>query len=342
MHALKSPQLSDKDVAIAFYEERYSRGYMVDWPIEKKKRIREIIEALDLPSQGKALDFGCGNGVLTEVIRQALPPAWRVYGADVSRTAIANATRQYSNCSFGVLGDHQLRGKKFDLLVSHHVLEHVSDLRQSLAEINSHLNDHSTILHILPCGNHDSFEHRICLLRRDGIDSEQEGRFFFEDEGHVRRLTTEQLKNLYGSHGFVLERDYYSNQRDGAINWITQSRPSFILMLTESTSAIDDAAICQLRTLRHRLLLLWCLRFPASFVDRTLKKQHKTARDYVGLVIGTILYLFSKPVDAYLKYKASDEWNKYHAARNGSEMYIVFRKSWATTSIVKSSQEPGK
>jgi hypothetical protein len=62
----------------------------------------------------------------------------------------------------------------------------------------------SAMLHILPCGNEGSFEHNVCLLRKDGINPELEGRFFFEDEGHVRRLTTEQLSALCAKMGFVL------------------------------------------------------------------------------------------------------------------------------------------
>ena len=56
-----------------FYDNWYASGYMDEWPADKKERIFEIITALNLPETGEALDYGCGNGVFTEVIKKALP-----------------------------------------------------------------------------------------------------------------------------------------------------------------------------------------------------------------------------------------------------------------------------
>ena len=42
-----------------FYEESYKKGYMDEWPSKKKQRLIEIIEGLQLPEKGDALDFGC-------------------------------------------------------------------------------------------------------------------------------------------------------------------------------------------------------------------------------------------------------------------------------------------
>lgn len=50
--------------SIEFYDDRYCKGYMKEWPVEKKERVLEIIKSLNLPKTGNALDFGCGgNGV---------------------------------------------------------------------------------------------------------------------------------------------------------------------------------------------------------------------------------------------------------------------------------------
>ena len=61
-------QLYNKETTVEFYQDRYAQGYMDEWPSEKKQRIFEIIRALQLPDTGEALDFGCGNGVLTEIV----------------------------------------------------------------------------------------------------------------------------------------------------------------------------------------------------------------------------------------------------------------------------------
>jgi SAM-dependent methyltransferase len=242
MKQQKTSQLYDKHTAIAFYQERYAHGYMDEWPIEKKRRIFEFIRSLDLPDRGEALDFGCGNGVGTDIIKQALPPGWKVYGTDVSEIAVENAKKRYPECVFFGADDRESTGKRFDFLFTHHVLEHVYNLPQVLKEIDDRMKDKSTILHILPCGNEGSFEHSICVLRKDGINLQLEHRFFFEDEGHVRRLTTEQLSTLCKEKGFILAKECYSNQYYGAIDWITQSGPSFIRTLTDMSSAVDEKA----------------------------------------------------------------------------------------------------
>ena len=73
----------------------------------------------------------------------------------------------------------------------------------------------SSFLHILPCGNEGSFEHTICLLKKDGINKEMGNRFFFEDPAHIRRLSTDELNTMVAKFGFNLTKDYYSNQYYG-------------------------------------------------------------------------------------------------------------------------------
>jgi hypothetical protein len=58
---------------------------------------------------------------------------------------------------------------------------------------------------------------------------------------------------------------------------------------------------------------------------RTISRN-RTVRDYVLLILGLPLYVFTKPMDIYLKGKALDEWNKRKTERNGSEMYLFFRR----------------
>ncbi len=114
-------QLYDRQTSEKFYNERYQSGYMYEWPLEKKKRISEVIRALDLPKLGEALDFGCGNGIFTEVIRLALPD-WQVYGVDFSSVAIQGAKAQFPDCTFFTPADKDLMNKKFDFLFTHHCL----------------------------------------------------------------------------------------------------------------------------------------------------------------------------------------------------------------------------
>ncbi|GJQ22599.1 MAG: hypothetical protein HBSAPP01_03890 [Candidatus Brocadia sapporoensis] len=190
VEAQRTSRLYNQKQSVEFYENRYEQGYMDEWPIEKKRKIFEVIQLLQLPAKGEALDFGCGNGVLTEIVRQALP-SWKVYGTDISKKAIANARIRYPECTFFEANSPEFTQKKFDFIFSNHVFEHVFNLSEVFTQMDGYLKPESSMLHFMPCGNEGSYEYNICLLRSDGINRELENRFFFEDEGHVRRLTTD-------------------------------------------------------------------------------------------------------------------------------------------------------
>ena len=42
--------LRNKEAAIEFYEDRYEKGYMEDWDDLKKKKVKEVLLQLQLPS----------------------------------------------------------------------------------------------------------------------------------------------------------------------------------------------------------------------------------------------------------------------------------------------------
>ena len=318
--------LYDKETSIDFYERRYRQGYMDEWPAQKRQRVFELIRRLQLPASGNALDFGCGNGVLTEVLRTALPGDWRVCGTDVSAVAIHNAMGWFPHCSFFTADSAVLDCAKFDLLFSHHVLEHVYDLSRTAVVMNRYMKPASAMVHILPCGNEHSFEHTLCLMRNDGINASRENRFFFEEEGHLRRLTTDQMRDLFRPFGFALLNERYANQYYGAIDWITKSRPGFVWGLTDPRAAISRDMARRLGRLRRFLFTRWVLRYPAALLDSRLRKRQRSLMDWL-LVTGAIpLYVFTKPTDAYLDRKARIEWQTRSAERNGSEMYLEFRR----------------
>jgi SAM-dependent methyltransferase len=318
--------LRNQEFANRFYEDRYAQGYMDEWPLAKKKRIFEVVRGLDLPGHGQALDFGCGNGVFTEVLRQALPPGWRVCGLDLSANAIAHAKKRYPLCQFYLPGNHEFAAEKFDFLFSHHVLEHVSDLDAALSQICLLAKEQAAILHVLPCGNHGSFEYNLCALRRKGIDPALENRYFFEDEGHIRRLNSLELSGRMGDRKFILKKEYYGNQFFGALNWITQSEWCFVRHLSDPAAAVSQRAHQKLKRINRCLTAIKALRFPVQSMERKLRKSRKTGRDAFILLAEAPFYLPSKLVDLAIKYLAQREWRKRKTDRNGSEMYLYFSR----------------
>ncbi|MES2748344.1 MAG: class I SAM-dependent methyltransferase [Bacteroidota bacterium] len=318
-------ELYQKEIAIDFYEYRYEKGYMDEWPVEKKQRVFELLRSLPLPETGEALDYGCGNGVFTDLLRQALPK-WKIYGSDISQNAINNAKIRFPECTFFV-SDNDLKSElKFDFLFSHHVLEHVFDIEKAMEEINNYLKPQAYIMHILPCGNEGSFEYDLCKLRVDGFNESMENRFFFEDEGHVRRLTTEKANALIQVHGFTLEKEFYSNQYHGAIKWITQSSASFIKNFANPEKGKDANAKTKLANLRTKFLFLAYLQLPYALYKDTKAIKNKKPKHYIVLLAYMIPSLISYPIHAFINAKAAKEWNTNNQAKNGSEMYVFYSR----------------
>ena len=310
--------------AAVFYDDWYVRGYMDEWPIEKKHRVFDITKSLNLSETGDVLDFGCGNGEFTGVLKKALPE-WNVYGTDISAIAIENAQKRHSDCSFFLTSDNRFIDKKFDLLFTHHVLEHVDDIDKIWPEIYQYLKKRAFALHILPCGNQGSFEYNLCMLKKDGIERGSGNRFYFEDKSHLRRLTTRQMNDFAIQYDFRLIAGFYSNQLYGALDWITLSSAGFILEMTGTKKAKDKLSAIKLICLRMILLMIKSMRFPANTIDYK-KNKMKRYKYYFFLLTLLIFYPISKLTNIYLKYMSNLEWQTSGSKKNGSEMYLYYKR----------------
>jgi SAM-dependent methyltransferase len=328
METEKTARLHDLDASIDFYEARYEHGYMEEYPDDVKAKIFAIVRDLGLPAEGRALDFGCGNGVLTDIIRQALP-SWTVSGTDLSRKALANARARFPACTFIERDDPALTSHAFDFLFSNHVIEHVADLADVLDQMSAAANPQGAMLHFLPCGNPGSYEHDLCMLRQDGINPKLGNRFFFEDEGHLRRLTTDQLRGAVESRGFALARGYYSNQYWGAVDWLTGplSSVGFLRTLTDPARAVDRPAARKLIRMRTFLTTIALLRLHAEISARLLSNRLKKRSHIVVTALLLPFCIVSKPVDALIRRAATREWQARRLEPNGSEMALYFKRA---------------
>jgi SAM-dependent methyltransferase len=322
---METHKLFDAQTSQQFYETRYEDGYMDDWHPAKKERVSEVIGKLGLPPSGAVLDYGCGNGVFTEVLQKTLPN-WRVFGADISKTALANATRRYPAATFFEIGYHGSSIPKFDFIFSHHVLEHVPDLGQSAGQIAEMAAPNAHLLHILPCGNPGSFEHQLCLLRKDGVNPALGNRFFFEDVGHVRRLTSAQLGEAFAPFGFRYLRGFFANQYEGALDWISEYSDEFILDLTNPEQATGPQAaheLGQIRTLlfQYKKVKAQALAYRANGIPYThgLRSLGIMLRQFASAYVSNHHYEAAKR-------RLAKEWATMAHQENGSEMYVALKR----------------
>jgi len=321
-------QLRNQIAAQAFYNNRYENStYMDDrdWSAEKRARVARLISELPLPATGTVLDFGCGTGVFTGVLKSALP-SWQVVGTDISSEALKRAQSRLPMCRFFDLSEIEHANGQFDLIFSHHVLEHVSDLSHVATVLAQALRLEGAMLHILPCGNPDSLAHRVCERVRNGIDAERGNRYFFEEVGHLRRLTTDDLVALWKGDGFQLRRAYYAEQFLGALNAVTQFDLAFVKAFADPGRALDAHSARSLWRLRSALSLLWFIRKPAAVFRNKRKYGRRNARDWALFIGSAVAFPFAASVEWTLKELAAVEWECRREDPAGSEMYLFLAR----------------
>lgn len=317
------------DSAVSFYNERYAHDYMESWPPAVLARIRACIEAIGLPQTGVALDYGCGSGALTGVIAQVLP-GWTLYGTDLSPVALEKARAQHPAATFFALDDPP--ALRFDFIFSHHVLEHVDDLAAAWAQIVALAAPTAHMLHILPCGNPGSFEHRLVSARVDGIDPARGGRYFYEDPGHLRRLTSADVTARAAAAGFEPVYAWFANQEAGALHWMTSYGPDYVAYLCDPAQARDPAALAALAAPLRRALGRKQFLLPLQQqIARARAAEHPTPRQRLGRALGPLLFnRLTQPLIDRMRSgparAAAHEWATRRTEANGSAMYLAFRR----------------
>lgn len=312
---------------IAFYENRYVGNYMDEWDNVKKNRIVELIKGMNLPDKGNLLDFGCGTGVFTILFKKILPK-WNIYGCDVSKNAIDKAKQKKAQCYFFVQDLNIIQDyiNKFDFIYSHHVLEHVFNIEDTILMISNYCKKGANVFHILPCGNSDSFEHRICKLVKNGVD-EVSGRFFYEDIGHLRRLRSSQLNIMHQEIKLEIVKEWFALQYYGAFRWIIESGKPFINELTSLNNALDDCSRGKLKRIRIKMLRMHQGYMESKqmkniniFSSKVLKDIFQNPLKYIKKVYKVWLYTY------YFK-MSKIEWMMKKRKKNGSEMYLLYKKN---------------
>ncbi len=89
------------------------------------------------------LDFGCGGGYILAAL-----PGKRKYGVDVNDTALRNA-REYGIRTYQSIAELP-RGTKYDVVLSHHTLEHVTNPAEILQLLHAKTRKGGYSVHVVP------------------------------------------------------------------------------------------------------------------------------------------------------------------------------------------------
>src|SRR6476661_3949942 len=123
--------------------------------IADRKRVDFIAKVLQqsLPANGKILDVGCGNGVISRHLGRL---GFNVLGIDVSEKTIemAKAIEPMPNVTFMKKSAEELvaSGERYDAVICSEVLEHLDDPGSLLQVLYHTLQDHGKLIVTVPNG----------------------------------------------------------------------------------------------------------------------------------------------------------------------------------------------
>jgi SAM-dependent methyltransferase len=312
-----------------FYDERYGGDYMAGHPDLERARVAGELSLVPR-DVGAVLDYGCGSGAWADVLADACPDA-RLRGVEVSPRAVERARAAVS----GLMEVVHFDGKRapfddesFGLVFSYHVLEHVLDLRATVADMVRLTRPGGRVVACLPCANRGSIMERAVRLTRAGVERSTTGerRFFFEDPGHLRSVTSDELERLFAEHGMRLVSAAFTGPF-ADLEYLARRRHR-ITELLDPGRGRTRAARAELAAARAALLAL-----------EAAVRIHRTS---IALPAGrrgplrTALIACAKPVVApvallVLRVLPLWEWRRRHDRRGGSAQYLVFEREAAAT-----------
>lgn len=167
---------------------------------EKEKKIKfckkeiEFINNLYKGGKRNLLDLGCGPGFVSSAINDN----WTKYGLEISKKAAEIAKKKYlSYVHIGPLESDTYLEEFFDLVLCHHVIEHVEDPIYFITNIHKILKTHGYLIIATP--NFDSG-----AARRFGKNYR-----LLHDKTHISLFDDWSLKQLLDDYGFFIDRIDY-------------------------------------------------------------------------------------------------------------------------------------
>jgi 2-polyprenyl-3-methyl-5-hydroxy-6-metoxy-1,4-benzoquinol methylase len=138
----------------------------------------------------RLLDVGCGSGLqLSDFSKRG----WDCEGTEVSKPSLQALRAAGFTIRHGILHDMQLDPGSYDLVVLHHVIEHLTDPLEEIKRIHSLLQPGGWLFIVTPGA--------------DSIPSELTGEYWFYDPDHTFFFSRKTLLALLEKGGFAIVAD---------------------------------------------------------------------------------------------------------------------------------------
>jgi SAM-dependent methyltransferase len=313
-----------------FYDARYSARHPDQRGGLAAQRVKDVLAAIPIRVR-TLLDYGCGQGGWLPLLSRVFPGA-RITGVDISPVAISRAQEQYPEQQFYLMEGETapLAAESFDLVFSYHVLEHVYDVKRTVADLARLVRTGGYLCIIFPCGNAGSFEEKVTNLIKNGKEKSitQETRFFYEDAGHIRRMTSDEIINLGKNDGLVVFQEFYAHQFWGAVNWLSKSDANLVREFFDPHRAVDPWAKIKLLGLRIFFLNLLTPMMNLYSLDLCQRIRETNDNNFKKLFfLGLLPFkMISLSLGGMLDKLAAFEWRHHKYEDNGSEQYLLLQK----------------
>jgi len=283
-----------------FYDERYKTDYMLTGPKFEEFRVRAVLSRIPRDVRS-VLDYGCGQGGKIGLLREMFPNS-EIFGVDISGNAVRKASKRFPQHQF-VLFDGRVApfpDRSFDLVFSWHVLEHVWNLEETVQDMSRLVRNGTYLCAILPCGNPGSVEEKVMrLVNGEESSKSREMRWIYEDEGHLRRIRSEELIRVFEKNGLSLLDESYALQSWDGVFHICSFAPDYVNRMFSIRRGNTNGD-------KIRIAVLKCIFLFGSLLFALSSVAH----------MDTVFYRISVK-----------EWTRHNKEKNGSEQSLVFQKA---------------
>jgi len=157
--------------------------------------VQKALASLKISSP-KVMDVGCGEGYITQKIKELIPKA-HIFGIDNSDIAIKTANKKFAGINFAVGDVMNLPHAHgwFDIVVCNNLIEHVNDPVKMLLEINKKLKKGGFLIISTPSPYR--IENLFSWLIR--------GKICLMSDNHFKEYSIREMINILKKTGYIIE-----------------------------------------------------------------------------------------------------------------------------------------
>lgn len=171
-------------------------GNVRDRKKEKRKQVQEVQYIIDFVEQldpGRILDIGCGPGWLLS----SLSDSWVKFGIEMDKRAIDISDESKTDFFCGDFLDRKHNSGFFDVIIMHHVIEHMRDPQKNIEKAKAELKKNG----ILVLGTPD-FDSGCARLFGPNYR-------LLHDPTHISLFSNDSMHRFLRDHGFhILKVEY--------------------------------------------------------------------------------------------------------------------------------------